>query len=173
MASGSTYFNDIERVKATGVMTGCAERRFCPDEPVSRAELAVVLARVDDSAVDLSQAERFSDVPTNFWAYSAIREISARGITVGCGEGKYCPNTNASRANVAVYIRRAMGQNNANPSTATFADTPRNYWAFGSIERLYSLGVVNGCSTSPRNFCPSDEVTRAQLASMLVRAFDL
>ncbi|MBI5840908.1 MAG: S-layer homology domain-containing protein [Chloroflexi bacterium] len=51
--------------------------------------------------------------------------------------------------------------------TATFADVPTTHWAWQWIERLYNAGITGGCSTNPFNYCPEDNVTRAQIAVFL------
>jgi hypothetical protein len=53
--------------------------------------------------------------------------------------------------------------------TQTFEDVPSTYWAWQFIERLYNAGITGGCSTSPLNYCPESEVTRAQMAVFLER----
>jgi len=50
-----------------------------------------------------------------------------------------------------------------------FADVPLDYWAWQYIERLYNAGITSGCSTSPLNYCPNTEVTRAQMAVLLLK----
>lgn len=53
---------------------------------------------------------------------------------------------------------------------ATFADVPSSYWAFTYVQRLYQSGVTSGCSASPLLYCPSNLVTRDQIAVFLLRA---
>ncbi|MBI5963340.1 MAG: S-layer homology domain-containing protein [Chloroflexi bacterium] len=52
---------------------------------------------------------------------------------------------------------------------AIFADVPLTYWANSFIERLYHAGITGGCTSSPLNYCPTNSVTRAQMAIFLVR----
>jgi hypothetical protein len=51
----------------------------------------------------------FSDVsPTDPFA-AWIEELSRRGITSGCGSGKYCPNQVVTRAQMAAFLARTFG----------------------------------------------------------------
>ena len=50
----------------------------------------------------------------------------------------------------------------------TFVDVPNSHWAFKSIEILRARGVTSGCSEQPMKYCPSDLVTRAQMAKFLL-----
>ena len=54
--------------------------------------------------------------------------------------------------------------------TQSFADVPLPYWAWQFIERLYAAGITGGCATPPLQYCPSNTVTRDQMAVFLLRA---
>ena len=51
-----------------------------------------------------------------------------------------------------------------------WADVPMDYWARSSIDTLYEAGVTVGCSTDPLRFCPEGALTRAEMATFLLRA---
>ena len=51
----------------------------------------------------------FSDVQTDYWAFRHIEALAASGITVGCGGGNYCPENNVTRAEMAVFLAKALG----------------------------------------------------------------
>jgi hypothetical protein len=51
-----------------------------------------------------------------------------------------------------------------------FEDVPWDYWAWNYIERLYKAGVTSGCNTSPLMYCPTNTVTRDQMAVFLLKA---
>jgi len=53
----------------------------------------------------------FNDVPTNFWAFQHIEALVDSGITSGCGGGSFCPNTTVTRAEMAVFLAKALGLN--------------------------------------------------------------
>jgi len=57
------------------------------------------------------------------------------------------------------------------PASATFDDVPTDYWAFQHIEALADSGITGGCGGD--NFCPSDPLTRAQMAVFLAKALGL
>ncbi|MBI5954480.1 MAG: Ig-like domain repeat protein [Chloroflexi bacterium] len=54
--------------------------------------------------------------------------------------------------------------------SAIFSDVPEEHWANDYIERLYLLHITGGCSVTPLRYCPNQNVTRAQLAVMLLRS---
>ncbi len=53
--------------------------------------------------------------------------------------------------------------------TPIFVDVPYVHWANNYIERLYQAGITSGCTTTPLNYCPDNEVTRAQMAVFLLK----
>ena len=54
-----------------------------------------------------------------------------------------------------------------------FADVDSSSVHANNIEALFAAGITTGCRTDPLMYCPDRAVTRAQMASFLVRAFDL
>jgi len=51
----------------------------------------------------------FNDVGTGHWAFRHIEALNASGITSGCGGGSYCPGANVTRAEMAVFLAKALG----------------------------------------------------------------
>lgn len=54
--------------------------------------------------------QTFNDVPENYWAFDFIEEIAQRAISTGCGGGNYCPEAPVTRAQMAVFLVRVLGQ---------------------------------------------------------------
>lgn len=54
--------------------------------------------------------------------------------------------------------------------TQTFADVPISHWAWQYIERLYAAGITGGCALVPLQYCPTNTVTRDQMAVFLLKA---
>jgi len=116
----------------------------------------------------------FADVPLTYWANSFIERLYTAGITGGCTTSplNYCPDSNVTRAQMAVFILKGMHGSSYLPPTATgriFTDVPATYWAADWIERFYAEGITVGCNTG--EYCP-DQVatTRAQMAVFLLKA---
>ena len=51
----------------------------------------------------------FNDVPTGHWAFQFIEALSDSGITAGCGGGIFCPDNTLTRAEMAVFLSKALG----------------------------------------------------------------
>ena len=100
----------VDRLLALGITSGChAESRlYCPDDLVTRAEAATLLARAFD--LDASAPAGFTDVADSF-AAADIDALFAAGITNGCdsSERLFCPDRLATRGQMAVLLERARG----------------------------------------------------------------
>lgn len=113
----------------------------------------------------------FSDVPVGAFAFSFIERLALSGITSGCGNGQYCPDASVTRAQMAVFLERGMRGSGFSPPAATgtvFLDVGAGDFAASFIEQLFQDGITSGCGNS--NYCPNDQVTRAQMAVFLLRA---
>ncbi|MCJ7586088.1 MAG: S-layer homology domain-containing protein [Anaerolineales bacterium] len=172
----------IERLYNAGITSGCGTNPlvYCPEDPVTRAQMAIFLERgINGSAYSPPAATGivFADVPLSYWAANWIEKLYADGITTGCGTSPlvYCPESSVTRAQMAILLLRAKYGAAYTPPNATgvFADVPLSYWAANWIERLYADGITSGCGTSLLVYCPDDPVTRAQMAVFLVRTFNL
>src|SRR5262245_32444708 len=96
------------------------------------------------------------------------------GITAGRGSGTYCPPSSITRAQMAVFLLRAEHGSSYVPPGATgtiFTDVPAGSFAADWIEQLYTEGVTGGCATNPLRYCPSNPVTRGQMAAFLLKIY--
>ena len=96
----------IKQLAAEGITSGCGAGFYCPDAAVTRAQMAIFLLKSKHGS-SYSPADAtgiFTDVPVGYWADKWIEQLASEGITSGCGTGFYCPDTNATRAQMAVFL---------------------------------------------------------------------
>lgn len=115
---------------------------------------------------------RFADVPPDhpFWGY--VEALAASGITAGCGGGNFCPDTLVNRAQMSVFLGRAIHGASFVPPPATgtrFTDVLASYWAADWIEQIARDGITLGCNSGSQ-FCPEAQVLRSSMAIFLLRA---
>ncbi len=103
----------IEALAAEGITTGCGNGIFCPDNPVTRRQMAIFLLKTKYGASYLPPdcAGIFGDVacpglPANF-----IEELYNENITGGCSAMPllYCPDNSSTRGQMAVFITKTFG----------------------------------------------------------------
>lgn len=169
-------YDFIEILAANGITGGCGDGNYCPDQPVSRAQMAVFLERGmrgSDFSPPSASGNVFLDVANDDFAAAFIEQLYLDGITGGCGGNEYCPDETVTRAQMAVFLLRAKYGAAHLPAAATgiFQDVDTGYWAASWIEQLAEEGISSGCGGE--NFCPDQSVTRAQMAVFLVRTFGL
>jgi outer membrane protein assembly factor BamB len=108
----------------------------------------------------------FSDVPTTYFANTAIAWLVEAGITTGTTPTTFSPNNKVTRAEMAVFLWR-----NADKPTPTgphnFTDVPTTSFANTAIAWLVEAGITTG--TTPTTFSPNNQVTRAEMAVFLWR----
>lgn len=164
----------IERLFERGTTAGCGmtggERNYCPDNSVTRREMAVFIVR----SMGQTQATctgLFSDVPASDWGCGWIEKLYTLGVTAGCATSplRYCPDNNVTRREMAVFLNRGAGQTPCLTCGPTFSDVPATDWGYGWIERLYQRGITAGCAVSPLRYCPDNNVTRREMAVFLIR----
>lgn len=170
----------INKMFSREITSGCTVTAYCPANSITRAEMAVFIARVlrgTSSAPPQPVMQRFGDVPLGYWAGSYIDYIARVNVTNGNGGflnglPTYGPDETVTRAQMAVFIVRALGMTEPPPpATQRFDDVPLNYWAVNFIEELARRGITRGCSAT--SYCPDQPVSRDQMAVFLVRAFGL
>lgn len=99
----------------------------------------------------------------------SIEAIVAAGITSGCSPREFCPDRSTTRAEMAAFLVRALGEEGSMGAyQGMFPDVPATAWYRPYIERLVELGVVAGYPDG--TYRPNNPVSRAEMAALLVRA---
>ncbi len=158
----SIFDGDIVWLYNAGITKGCSDERFCPDDPVTRGQMAAFLDRALHLAP--SATDYFSDDNSSIFE-ADINALAAAGITKGCTATTFCPNADVTRGQMAAFLVRALGL----PGTTNDYFTDDNGTTFESdINRLAAAGITKGCTAT--TFCPDLNVTRGQMAAFLHRA---
>jgi S-layer family protein len=102
----------IKQLAGEGITGGCGFGMYCPESPVTRAQMAIFLLRskygASYSPPAVGDSTGFGDVQPTYWAAAWIKQLVSEGITAGCGNGNYCPETPVTRAQMAVFLVRTF-----------------------------------------------------------------
>ena len=122
--AGSWWARHVARFDELGVTRGCRDGTiFCPDATVTRAEMAVFIARA--FSLDDRPDPGFSDVPSDAWYAPDVARLATSGITKGCGDGtRFCPDERTTRAQMATLLSRAVSLRTAAPSVRVDSLSP-------------------------------------------------
>ncbi|OMF25786.1 hypothetical protein BK133_20910 [Paenibacillus sp. FSL H8-0548] len=96
----------IRALHRAGIVYGTGNGTFNPDQEISRAEMAAILARVLNMST-ANGASKFSDL-SGHWAADHIDQLSRAGILNGVGAGKFAPNDTATRDQSVAIIMRML-----------------------------------------------------------------
>jgi len=167
----SVFEGAIEAIAAEGITRGCnppANTRFCPDDQVTRGQMAIFIARAYnllETTVDF-----FNDDNGKVYEDAANRLAHAR-LTQGCAPNRYCGDDTITRGEMAAFLSRAEA---LPPSTTDrFADDNGHIFE-GAINSVAESRITLGCNPPVNDsFCPDDSVTRGQMAGFIARALGL
>ena len=110
---GTTHEGAVNRLASAAIATGCAPGRFCPGDPLTRAQMAVMLARALPGQAPPTQ-DHFSD-DDGAAAEIAINALAANGIIDGCEPDRFCPDDTVRRDQAATMLAKALGLELAEP----------------------------------------------------------
>lgn len=163
-----THGPQIVRLAETAVTLGCREGRFCPTNQITRSEMASFVARA--AALRPRDGQSFVDVDPGTVHQFNIEAIRHAAITQGCGGSRYCPQATVTRGEMASFLARARNLP-LGDGTTRFRDVTDGSTHAAAIEAIAAAGYTGGCDTG--RFCPDQPVSRAEMASFLVRGFGL
>jgi len=104
--ASNIFFKFIQKMKDLNITSGCGGTDFCPDDPVTRGEMAVfiIVARYGTIPFTYPSTPYFADVPSSSSFFPFVQKMAQLGITAGCAPGMYCPNDSLTRGQMAVFI---------------------------------------------------------------------
>jgi len=161
----------VDDLSAKNIVSGFADGTFRPDDPVTRAQMAklVAIAKNLSSNSAAGDGTAFSDISPQHWAASYIRASHAAGIVKGYsnpdGTFLFKPNKQITRGELARMLCRASGAAPINPVNPAFKDVGTGYWAYSEIETVVYCGIMGGYHDG--TFHPGLPATRAQTAIAL------
>ena len=135
VATGSWYNTYVATLNNAGVITDSSNGYFRPNEAITRAELAAMLANFTETA---GAANYFNDVSARYWAANAIAICAKLGWITGYPDGSFRPDKNVTRAELMAMINRATGR--APKSTDAFLPGMKT-WSDNTADKWYYLDV--------------------------------
>jgi hypothetical protein len=154
----------VSFLQSRGIIGGYPDGTFRPEEPVTRAALAVMILKAKNLNPN-PEAATFPDVPRTHWAAGAIGAVRAAGFLQGYPDGSFRPERELTRAEAAVVLNKAF-QPQPEGSFPAFRDL-EGHWAKSDVQQLAAAGIIGGYPDG--TFRPDQKVKRAELAAMLAK----
>jgi len=192
-----TTSTDVDCIKMFGITQGTTATTYEPDASIPRWQMALFIHRMfvptGMAAAGLTAVPAFTDTSgLSSEIQDAISALASHKITLGCTTTTFCPNDNVTRSEMALFLFRVAqivgDYDEATPNGLTMDLVDYNYTdianesfeAMEAVIGLYNLGVtgetcttvtdgLGACSTSYR---PSEDITRAEMASMIKELLD-
>lgn len=166
--SGSYWAKEeISYLSGKQIITGLPDGSFGVNQPISRAEAAVMMMRVLGWGASGNQPDPgYPDVDPSHWAYDEITAVHHAGIFAP--EGQFKPAQKLTRAEMADILVKTFDL--TSHSGYRFADVSRDHWAYDAIQILAGNGITTGYDDG--TFRPDNPVTRAEFAVFTARALE-
>ncbi|MBM7866773.1 hypothetical protein GTO89_04005 [Heliobacterium gestii] len=154
-----------------GMLAGYPDGSFHPDEGLTRAQAAFLMAKRMNLPLDGAGQSPFPDVPSDHWAQSAIAASSKAGVLRGFEDGTFRPDEPLTRIQSVVLLLRL--EKSALPAVKrSFTDIPEDYWAKDQAAVAAEAGLVDLPKES-NAFSPDRTFNRRELARALSMLYTL
>ncbi|HBB31171.1 MAG TPA: hypothetical protein DDZ80_03245 [Cyanobacteria bacterium UBA8803] len=184
--SNSSIFADIQthwakdcirQLFTRKIVSGYPDATFRPNNPVSRAEFAVLLNKAFPNALPVRNAIAFRDVPANHWANSAIQAVTRAGFFSGYPNGTFRLNQSIPRVQALVALVSGLQYD----QNLTPIEILKQYFDDASAIPNYALKAIATATQkylvvnfpNIRRFNPNQNATRAEVAALICRALNL
>ncbi|BBD59202.1 hypothetical protein NIES2109_19840 [Nostoc sp. HK-01] len=179
-AGGAVAFKDvpsnfwaksyIEALASQNIIAGFPDGTFKPNEPVTRAQFATIITKALNPSAKRN-AINFQDVPSNFWAFAAIKSAYQSQFVSGYPDGSFKPQQQIPRVQALVALANGLGLTANNQNIIGFyndaAQIP-NY-ALGPVAAATSRQLVINYPTV-KQLDPNRQATRAEVAAFVYQA---
>lgn len=129
-----------------------------------------------DSAVASIIASRqdklvFNDLDDYPWAVAAIEDLAGKNIIAGMGNSSFAPGESLTRAQFAVMIIKALGEQPSTKESVSFNDVKAKDWHFPYVQKAAELGLIKGYPDG--SFRPDQILSREEMLTVVVQAMNV
>lgn len=177
----------IERLSASGIVSGRGNGEFAPSERVKREEFTSMIVKAIRLYSDSSAYDGFSDVVRGEWFYSAVSSAAINSIVSGISASEFGIGRDITRQDAVLICKKAaeaMGLSfdsgeathtsfeYSSAETASFADwSDVSEYAQAAVTAMQKSGVISG--NEANEFKPTDSMTRAEAAVLCDKLMQL
>ena len=164
------YYNSVEYCYKNGIIYGTTDTKFSPNTNVTRGNLVTILWRMEGSP-KVNGKLSFPDVKTSDYYYEAVKWAEKTGVVHGYDTGKFGPNNNISREQLATilnnYAKYKKKDTSASTDLSRFTDNSKiSSYAREAVSWAVAKKVMSGKDNGTR-VDPQGRATRAEAAAMI------
>ena len=163
--SGAQNISKVE-FHHESILSGYPDKKFRPDNYMTRAEVANVFANLSQGHYTVSKDDydKFSDLNSESWYFNSVMWMNAKGIVTGYENDVFKPNNHITREeNVSIEVKFSS----LNGGNSEFIDVESDSWSKPYIDAVYSKGWIKGYSEN--TFRPKSNITRAEVVTIINR----
>ncbi|MFK2827082.1 S-layer homology domain-containing protein [Bacillus sp. B190/17] len=149
-----------------GILNGKTDGTFEPIRNITRAEAAIILAKVVPNLPASPKNPGFKDITPNVKAYTAIAQLTEAGVFAKAP--RFHPNQPLTRAQMARLLTVIYGLKGS--GSVDFKDVPANFWAKEEIDAVVTNKIMVGSDN--QTFHPNNPITRAEFAITIYRILE-
>ena len=166
--AGDYYYDAVLWAAQNGITSGTDAVHFSPNQPCTRAQIVTFLWRSAGRPAPKSASMPFTDVPKGSYYETAVLWAVENGITTGTGDTTFSPDATCSRAQAVAFLWRSR-KSPAVGSVNPFTDVSANAYYTDAVLWAVKENITRG--TTNTTFSPGADCTRAQIVTLLYRAY--
>ena len=167
VSTSAYYYEAVKWAQEKGITGGIGNGLFGPDQPCTRAQIVTFLWRAAGSPEPKTMSS-FSDVSAGSYYETAVLWAVENGITKGTGDTTFSPDATCSRAQIVTFLWRSQ-KSPAVGSLNSFTDVSANAYYTDAVLWAVEENITKG--TTATTFSPDADCTRAQIVTLLYRAY--
>lgn len=171
VTSDAWYYEEVTKATDYGILNGMSNGIFAPDGNTTRAQAAKVLFAIS-GAERVAYTPVFTDVTNDAWYAPAVMWASSSKVVLGYEDRSFRPENSITRQDFVVLLYRYLGSPKVTDSQlSSFGDSNTiSSYAYNAMRWAVSVNLVRGYEDN--TIRPYNQITRAELATMIVRFYE-
>ena len=149
---------------------GYVDGTFKPEQSITRAEMAAILARNLNFDTTKTVSSTYPDLQATHWALKEIEFVKTTGLMTGDAKGTFRPDSPISRGEMAAIAARYKKLDTTTFTSSSFIDVEASYWGAAYVEAVRSAGIVEGYVDN--TYKPHNNLSRAEAVKIVNRLFE-
>ena len=166
VSAGDYYYDAVLWAVGENITNGVGEGQFAPQGICTRGQAVTFLWRAAGNPLPTGWSNPFTDVPADAYYYTAVLWAVEQGITNGTGEGKFAPDLQCTRGQIATFLYRLADAPIAGAGNP-FADVSAGAYYYSAVLWAVEQGITNGMGEG--KFAPDLQCTRGQIVTFMHR----
>lgn len=164
--AGDWFVDAVKYVYDNNLMVGTSDTTFSPAKPVTRAEAAMILYKMNGSPSVAGLSNKFPDVQLGQWYTDAVLWCAANGKMVGYDDGSFGVSDVVTREQIALIFMRQMG-GGGRDDLSGFNDAGQvSSWALEGMQWAVANDIINGNGVG---LDPRGDTLRCSMAQVLMK----